>query len=65
MSTRSTYSHAQEDKEMLTELFDDSDTGNGVFNALTKIKGNLRYLKVKHMKRPITANCLCQKQSDW
>ena len=65
MTTTSTYSQAQEDKEMLTELLDDSDTGNGVFNALTEIKGNLRHLKVKHMKRTTISNHLCQKQSHW
>ena len=61
----STYSQAQEAKKTLNELLDNSNRGNGAFNALPVSKGNLRYLKVKYMKWTNIANYLCQKQSYW
>jgi tellurite resistance-related uncharacterized protein len=61
----STYPQAQETNKILTELSDDTDTGNGVCNALTVMKGKLRYLKVKYMNRTTISNYLCHKQSDW
>jgi hypothetical protein len=41
-----TYPQDQEGMKM----FDNSDIGSGVFNALSVIKGNLRDFKVKYMK---------------
>ena len=65
MKTMSTYSQSWEAKKMLTELIDERDVGNGAFNALTVIRGNLRYLKVEYMKQTIISNYLCQKRSNW
>jgi hypothetical protein len=60
ISTKSvpTYSQAQDAVETLIEFLENSETSDGVFNALSVIKGNLRDLQVKSFKQCTILNYL-------
>jgi hypothetical protein len=60
ISTKSvpTYSQAQDAVEILIDIFENSDTSGGVFDALSAINGNLRDLQVKSFKHCTILNYL-------